>query len=123
LRRSILKGFGITLALILAWTAPAAAEGPGRYAVSGANPNGQGQYQGTAVLTQTGRGTWHMTWTIGTETFEGYGVGDTKLFSVAFSSGRAQGLAMYTLQPDGTYQGIWAAPTDTATGTETLTPR
>jgi hypothetical protein len=118
-----MRRWGI-LALLLAgaWIGPAAAEGPGRYAVSGANPNGGGAYTGSAVLTATGRGTWHMTWTIGAETFEGYGIGDAKLFSVAFSSGRAQGLAMYTLQPDGTYQGIWAAPNDTATGTETLTP-
>jgi hypothetical protein len=118
-----MRGFAVAaLALACAWGQPAAAEGPGRYAVSGANPNGGGAYTGTAVLTATGRGTWHMTWTIGTETFEGYGIGDAKLFSVAFSSGRAQGLALYTLQADGSYQGIWAAPNDTATGTETLTP-
>lgn len=121
MRRSIFAAFA---ALLFACACGSAhAEGPGRYAVEGANPNGQGQYRGTAVLTQTGHGTWHMAWTIGTESFEGFGIGDSKLIAVTFSSGRTDGIAMYAAQADGSYHGIWSTREATATGIETLTPR
>lgn len=114
----------LLLAGLLAGAVPARAwaEGPGRYDVAGANPGGRGAYKGVAQLSQTGRETWHMTWKIGNESFDGFGVGDAKSFAVTFSSGRAQGIALYTAQPDGTYKGVWAGSTDPDAGTETLTP-
>lgn len=109
-------------ALLLAVPGAARAEGPGRYDVSGANPGGRGEYKGVAQLSQTGRETWHMSWKIGNESFDGFGVGDAKSFAVTFSSGRAQGIALYAAQPDGSYKGVWAGSTDPDAGTETLTP-
>src|SRR5271170_14505 len=65
-------------AAVIALASAAHATGAGTYAVDGQGPNGANPYHGIAELTQTGQGTWHVHWQIGSEIYDGTGVGDSQ---------------------------------------------
>ena len=111
----------LTATLLLLAT-PALAEGPGRYAVQGTNPGGNGSYTGTATLSQTGKNTWAMTWRVGRDSYTGYGVGDGRVIAIAYAGGGMTGVVSYVAAADGSYSGLWATAKNRAAGTETLTP-
>jgi hypothetical protein len=99
------------------------AEGPGRYAITGANTKDKTNYQGTATVTKTGNSTWHIVETIGDDTLEGFGVGDGKVIAVSYSTDTGTTLALYIANSDGSYTGIWADEDDKDVNTETLKPQ
>ena len=103
--------------------APAFAEGPGRYAVQGTNPNGSGGYRGVATLSQTGKGTWSMSWRVGNDSYSGYGVGDGRVLAIAYNGGGNSGVVSYVANADGSYSGLWTTSGGRSAGTEQLTPQ
>lgn len=118
------KGFlgAAMLALALAAT-PALAKGPGKYAVKGTNAGDKSDYSGTATLTKTGENTWRLVSVIGSDKFEGYGIGDDDIIAVTYSGGGNTAVALYVVQADGSYSGVWAFKGDTKVSIETLTPK
>ncbi len=107
---------GFAIGLI---TAPVAAqaEGPGNYTARGSN------YAGSVVLTQTGSGTWQVSWNVEGDRYEGTGVGDGKTLAFSFSGKNGSGTALYRANGSGGYSGIWAYRNDRKTGNETWIPR
>jgi beta-glucanase (GH16 family) len=101
----------------------AMAEGEGRYSVNGTDAKDHSNYQGTATLTKTGNMTWQMIEVIGSDTIEGFGVGDGKVIAVSFDSGGAATVAVYIANSDGSYTGMWAGEDDKDISTETLKPQ
>jgi hypothetical protein len=119
----IRAGAAITAAaIVVAITSAAYATGAGTYTVDGHSPNGANPYRGTAVLTQTGQGTWHVHWQIGSEIYDGNGVGDSQAFAVSYSSGGQTGTALYVSDGKSGYRGVWAGSAAIEVGIETLTP-
>ena len=112
----------LIMAMVLV-AGPALAEGPGRYAVEGTNPGGQGRYTGSATLLQTGTGTWSMTWRVGGEGYRGYGVGNGQVIAIAYSGSGGTGVVSYTANADGSYSGLWTTANGRSAGTERLIPQ
>ena len=111
----------LTVAAIVATAA--AAEGPGKYAVSGSNVKDKSEYHGTARLSQTGHMTWQMVEEIAGDTFEGFGIGDGKTIAVTFATDGSTVVALYVANPDGSYTGMWADEGDKDVSVETLKPQ
>lgn len=112
----------LVLALLLA-AGPALAEGPGRYAVQGTNPGGEGRYGGTATLSQTGRNTWSIAWRVGSDSYSGYGVGDGRVLAFSYVGGGSAGVVSYVANADGSYSGLWTTANGRNAGTERLIPQ
>lgn len=117
MRRLLILVVGVVLA-----AAPALAEGPGRYAVSGAGPNGHDPYKGTATLSRSGEGTWSIRWKIGKDAYTGTGVGDGRVLAISFSGAGTRGTILFNANPDGSYAGVWAYTSGRGLGTESLVP-
>jgi len=102
---------------------PALAQSAGSYGMTGVSTIGEA-YQGSAVLVQTGRETWQVTWRgADGEPLVGIGIAANGVLSVGFVLSGAQGVAWYRIMPDGTLEGRWAAGTDGRVGTERLVPK
>jgi beta-glucanase (GH16 family) len=111
------------LTVTAVFSTAAMAEGEGRYSVNGTDAKDHSNYQGTATLTKTGNMTWQMIEVIGSDTIEGFGVGDGKVIAVSFDSGGAATVAVYIANSDGSYTGMWAGEDDKDISTETLKPQ
>ena len=111
-----LLAFGCVLAT------PAAAQRAGTYQVIGSGPDGA-RYEGTMTLQSTGAQTWRVVWRIAGETSSGVAVSERGVFAVGYVLGRDVGTALYTVQPDGSLDGIWTVGTAGGLGREKLTPR
>ena len=113
--RSIAAACLLLLTPALAWADPT-----GQFQVQGKNPDGQ-DYTGTVTVARTGE-TYSVTWNVAGAEFVGTGLGakfvgdrfqvgpaspDDTAISVGYISQKSFGMAMYFLQPDGTWQGIW----------------
>ncbi len=112
-----------TLIAMLLLTAPALAEGPGRYAVQGTNPGGSGSYTGAATISQTGRNTWSIAWRVGGDNYSGYGVGDGRVLAFSYIGGGTAGVVSYIANSDGSYSGLWTTSNGRSAGTENLFPQ
>jgi hypothetical protein len=114
--RSIIAAGLLVLAPALAWADPT-----GTFKVQGVNPDNGQQYTGTVKVSRDGE-TYSVAWNIGGQQFVGTGLGakfngsrfemgpaspDDTAISVGYISGNSFGMAMYFLQPDGTWQGVW----------------
>lgn len=111
------------LILAASFSTAAVAEGQGRYTVAGTNVKDKLDYQGTATLTKTGNMTWQMIEVIGSDTIEGFGVGDGKIIAMSFDNGGSATVAIYIANADGGYTGMWAGEDDKEVSTETLKPQ
>jgi len=120
--RRALQAIAASAAAAIISTA-AMAEGQGKYNVSGTNVKDKSQYEGTATFTKTGQMTWRVVEDIGSESFEGFGIGDGKVIAVSFASDGSNTVALFIANPDGSYSGSWADEGDTEISTETLKPQ
>ena len=111
------------LTVTAVFSTAAMAEGEGRYSINGTDVKDHSNYQGTATLTKTGNMTWRMIEVIGSDTIEGFGVGDGKVIAVSFDNGGATTVAIYIANSDGSYTGMWAGEDDKDISTETLKPK
>lgn len=100
---------------------PTLAEGPGRYVVTGKNKDSDA-YKGTATLTQTGKDVWRLSWNIAGEKYDGFGIGDGRILAFTFSYSGGTGIALYTTNDRGGYDGAWAFKGETRVSSETLMP-
>jgi caspase domain-containing protein len=85
----------------------------GSYRVDGKNEDGSG-YQGNVEITEQGKG-YHLTWQVGSSSYEGDGKLAGNLLTVEWGSSTP---VVYALKPDGSLVGLW----DAGKGEETLTP-
>jgi hypothetical protein len=82
-------------------------------------------YSGTAMLENTGRNTWRVTWQVGPDTAQGVGllIPEGPLFVVGYVvAGREIGVVAYAVEPDGRLRGTWTQGQGGGVGYETLTP-
>ena len=112
----------LSLALALAFTAPAAAQRSGTYDITGSNPDGS-NYVGTLVLEQIGLLSFRLQWTIGPDVIDGVGMVSGLSFATAFSLGSNPSMGVYELRPNGQLVGQWTTIGAFAAGQETATPR
>jgi Caspase domain len=85
----------------------------GAYKVEGKNPDGS-DYTGTVEIAEQGNG-YHLSWQVGSSSYEGYGTLAGNLLTVDWRSATP---VVYALGPDGNLTGLW----DAGNGEETLTP-
>ena len=85
----------------------------GSYRVDGKNADGSG-YQGNVEITGQGKD-YHLTWQVGSSSYEGDGKLAGNLLTVEWGSSTP---VVYALKPDGSLAGLW----DAGKGEETLTP-
>ena len=124
MRSIVLKAFFcLSLGIGTYFAAPeiALARGPGVYNVEGTNPGGNGTYSGRATLAQTSESTWKITWRIGSQSWEGWGIGDGKVIAVNYRSGGTTGVILMIEKDGGGYESVWANSGSTAVGTEVWT--
>ncbi len=66
----------------------------------------------------------HVIWRIGQQQHSGTGILRNGQLSVVYhAQGEAPGVAVYTLNPNGSLTGLWTALGGQALGTETWTPK
>jgi len=85
----------------------------GSYKVEGKNADGSA-YEGTVEIERQGKG-YHMSWEVGSSSYEGNGVLAGNLLTVEWGSPTP---VVYALGTDGSLTGLW----DAGKGEETLTP-
>lgn len=123
--RPLLRGVAgaALLALALALPAtPARAQRPGLYDVVGTSPGGE-PYRGILALRQVGLASWAVLWETEGGRYEGYAMSSGSTFAVGFTVANRPGVAIYTVNPDGSMTGQWTIISSSEIGTETLTPR
>lgn len=110
--------------LLIGLAGQAHAQRAGVYAMNGIGMDGQ-PYQGSAVLRQTGRETWRMTWTSGegSEPLEGIGLSANGILTMGFLLSGEPGAAWYFVMPDGSLEGRWTSGHSGRVGTERLAPK
>lgn len=118
-----MKRTSLLIAGVLVALAPVAAawgkDVAGRYSLAGRNPGGSGSYSGTVEVTRTGE-IYQVVWTVapGGTVYQGIGIQTGSSFAVGYP----QGVAAYTVNPDGSLTGLWAASGSNQVGQEDWTP-
>lgn len=124
MRKLVFKAIFCLALTVGAYFAPhgaAFARGPGVYNVQGTNPGGTGTYSGRATITQTGESTWRINWRIGSQSWEGWGIGDGKVIAVNYRYGSTTGVILMIEKDGGGYESVWANSGSTDVGTEVWT--
>ena len=109
------------MCLAMAPLGAAAADLGGRYTVDGTNFDGS-RYGGTAEIAVTSDTTCTIAWQTGS-TANGICMRNGDTFAASYVMGSAVGLVIYTIQPDGSLEGLWTVAGQDGVGTEILTPR
>ena len=102
--------------------APALAQRDGIYDVTGTNLDGT-PYTGVAQIQQSGLASFAIIWRIGNQLVEGVGFASGRTIAVAYGLSQRPGIAIYTLNPDGSMDGEWTIIGAPAIATERLVPR
>ena len=136
----MLRAAGRTLALAAAFTVAAfgaLADPVGSFRVVGTNPDSGGTYQGTVTVSRNGE-TYRVVWDVAGTRYVGTGLGavvENQRFlvgpadpadiaiSIGYVSGNIFGMAMYFLQDDGTWEGVWTYGGSPKVAKETWYPR
>ena len=118
-RLIILLAFSIILLPLAAF----GGEIEGIYNCNGSNPGGQGSYEGTVTIIQTGEA-YTITWNIGSQTYMGVGILEGNSFSVGYASGDKSWFGIVVYKVSGkTLTGTWTMYGGKKLGKETLTRR
>ena len=111
----------LTALLLTLAAGQALADPTGTFRVVGTNPDSRSTYKGKVTVTRTGD-TYKVVWDIAGTRYIGTGLGaiirdrkflvgpaepDDIAISVGYVSGKTFGMAMYFLQDDGTWEGVW----------------
>lgn len=109
----------LAFVLLLPFAASHAQDPTGRYAVEGSNPNGQGAYQGEARVVRAGD-VFQVMWSLAGQQHAGTGILQKGLFAVVYQQdGERPGVALYTLNSNGSLSGTWTSLGGTVLGVET----
>jgi hypothetical protein len=109
-------------AACLALATPAFAQRDGVYEVTGTNLDGT-PYTGLAQIRTVGLASFNIIWRIGNQLVEGTGMASGRTVAVAYGLAQRPGMAIYTLNPDGSLDGEWTIIGATQVATERLVPR
>lgn len=135
--RTVTAACVATCLLVLGLAGPALADPTGTYQVTGTNPDSGGTYTGTVTVTRTGE-TYRVVWDIAGTRFTGTGLGavirnnkftigpadeNDIAISVGYVSGKTFGMAMYFLQDDGSWNGVWTYGGSRDVASETWRPQ
>jgi hypothetical protein len=115
-RIALAAGLGALLA------APAQAQRAGIYDVTGTNLDGT-PYTGVAQIRPAGLSSFIIAWRIGNQVVEGVGFASGRTIAVAYGLAQRPGIAIYTLNPDGSMEGEWTIVGAPANARERLVPR
>lgn len=112
----------VTLILFSLATAPAAFAQlrAGNYTVEGQNPDGS-NYEGGFELMEGPNGAWVARWNVGNAQIIGLGLIQAGLLAVSFTAEGRPGIAVYSVEGDGSLRGTWTS--GGGLGTETLKAR
>ena len=116
-----MRKLAFSLIAFFSITVMAFADPVGRYTISGTNPGNNSRYSGTVVVTRTGD-TYRVIWTIGSQQYEGTGIGDKDFMAVSYRSGSQSGLALYGASGN-TWRGIWTYAGGRQLGSEVWEPQ
>ena len=97
----------------------------GTYAMTGTNPGDNSPYEGVIEVKKTGE-TYAVTWRFGADETQGIGTlakGSDRTFAVSYDAGEGHGIALYELQDDGAWSGVWSSMKGEALGTEIWRPQ
>ena len=97
----------------------------GTYAMTGTNPGDKSPYEGVIEVKKTGE-TYAVTWRFGTDETKGVGTltrGSDKTLAVSYDAGESHGIALYELQGDGSWSGVWSSMGGETLGTEIWRPQ
>ena len=106
--------------LALASTASAVEIG-GRYRVAGSNFDGS-RYAGTVDITISSNTACSIVWHTGGEDLTGVCMRGADSFAAAYVAGGQAGLVLYTVEADGSLNGVWTVADQNGVGTDVLTP-
>jgi hypothetical protein len=96
----------------------------GTYAMTGTNPGDHSPYEGVIEVKKTGE-TYAVTWRFGADETKGIGTltkGSDKTLAVSYDAGESHGIALYELQGDGSWSGVWSSMGGETLGTEIWRP-
>lgn len=97
----------------------------GTYAMTGTNPGDKSAYEGVIEVRKTGE-TYAVTWRFGADETKGIGTlarGSDKTLAVSYDAGQSHGIALFELQGDGSWSGIWSSMDGETLGTEIWRPQ
>jgi hypothetical protein len=114
LRRSLIAAAAAAFLL----PAAASAQGPGQYRIKGVDARTKAAYSGTAQLSNTGNETWRIVWRIGSQTWNGHGIGDGKVLAVNYSGQGVTGIFLMIARGNGGYEAVWSYTGGTTVGSE-----
>jgi hypothetical protein len=118
----VMKVATFAVAALAASVASASAqELGGKYRVSGTNLDGS-RYAGTAEIVITSPTTCRIVWVTGGTTSRGICMRRSNVFTAAYQLGKAVGLVIYEIKPDGVLDGVWTVADQRGAGTDVLTP-
>ena len=92
----------------------------GSYRVEGQNPDGTA-YDGGFELLEGPSGAWIARWSVGNAQILGLGLIQSGLLALSFTVEGRPGIAIYSVENDGSLRGTWSS--GGGLGTETLTAR
>lgn len=118
----MIRRFALAAGLALALALPAQAQRAGVYDVTGTNLDGT-SYTGIAQIVPAGLSSFVIRWRIGNAVLEGVGFASGRTVAVAYGQAQQPGLAIYTINPDGSMDGEWTIIGASANGRERLVPR
>lgn len=97
----------------------------GTYAMTGTNPGDNSAYEGVIEVRKTGE-TYAVTWRFGADETKGIGTlarGSDKTLAVSYDAGQSHGIALFELQGDGSWSGVWSSMGGETLGTEIWRPQ
>jgi hypothetical protein len=118
----MIRRLALAAGLLACIAAPAAAQRPGLYDVSGTNLDGT-PYTGVAQIRTAGLSSFIIAWRIGNQVVEGVGFASGRTIAVAYGLAQRPGVGIYTLNPDGSLDGEWTIVGAPANARERLVPR
>jgi hypothetical protein len=125
MKKALLLGCAVFMAIGLVTSGAYAADIAGEYAVVGQAPKTGKEYAGTVTITKTGD-VYKVSWDIGGKGYVGTGILVDDVLSVAYTDEAKTwfGIVAYQIKSDGAVlEGKWTGAGATAVGGEVLTRR
>jgi hypothetical protein len=92
-----------------------------KYDETGTNPDGS-KYTGTVAISVVSDTTFTIQWTIGGETYRGFGMRMNDSLAATYMINGQPGLVIYKVEDTGTLHGLWTVRGENGNGTDILIP-